>query len=150
MWLPVLEWIHPNASTRHVVKQHQRVTFLSLSGFKTCGAQVHERAELASFGCRSRWADVRRSELLGGSCWPEASLDLIQLERWVRMVKINQQRELESKFNVLSVIKPFDILPHFSWLWNQLLGCTLTECLAPTVSQCLHCVSHHPLKDKEL
>lgn len=65
----------------HVVQQHQSITFLSLSGFKSCGARVHERAESASFGCRSRWADVRTSELLGGSCWPQVNLDLINVER---------------------------------------------------------------------
>lgn len=99
--------MHTNASTHHVVTQHQSVTFLSLSVFfKTCGARVHETAELVSFGCRSRWADVRRFEPLGGSCWPEVNLDLIKLERWVKIL-INAQalkpkpRKLESKKCVL-------------------------------------------------
>lgn len=60
--------------------QHQSVTLRSLSGFKICEAQVHERAELESFGCQSRGADEHKSELLGGSCWPEVNLDLIKLK----------------------------------------------------------------------
>lgn len=61
-------------------RQHQSVTIMSLSGFKICEAQVHERAELASFGCRSRGADEHRTERLGGSCWPEGNLNLVKLK----------------------------------------------------------------------